>query len=1195
MSLALDIKKIEGSCPVDGRLQGSFILSAKNTERIAFMIRTSHRRIRLSLLDHNGRIGEEGIGIDYEIVTKGLDAGTVFKGSIYIVSDAGEIRIPVILSVVKEDLESSQGSIRNLFHFTNLAKADFNEAVELFYKDGIGRIFEDGERDIYFKYRAFRGQDRDEKSRALGVEEFLVESNKKMPMILSFAESSVVLRNIKEDREMTLAIKKSGWGYPGFEASKDGDFIELCQSEYGAEDFEGNFAEIRYRILSDKLHMGHNFGSITIKALHTNMSIPVFVEGRSVDRMKLDAVYTKKMMTVKLMKEFIGFRIGDTSAGEWIERSNRYLERLLAIDRNDTESRLMQAQLLLASKRYDEAEIVLNAVGRQMGDANDTDHDILSYYLYLRAMCDQDSKELAKTVRKVWDIYDRDRSSWRVLWILIYLDESIKRSHEREKALLEEQIMAGVTSPLMYLEAYSIFSHEPYLINKLSDFEINVLNFAIKYGLLKKEIAESVALLTQRLRGFDVRVMNIMAAYFKEFKDDEMLRSICSYLIRNDITDRKYHGFFKEAVTRDLGVTNLYDFYLYTMDQNTSRLLPKNVLMYYSFKNDLPPDLKAYVYANMIVNKDECQGFLSQSMDACSTFALNEILNDRMDENLAIIIDHLKFLKGEKRPGFDSKMLDRAIISNGFKRLVTVDDPKIRSLIVIEEAFREERVVPVKAGRAYVNVYDNDYELFFEDEDGKRYGKQYVTYQDIRLLRINDFLNTIEYPRLDEPGLWVALAEKGRNTISVDDRNHEYVRRITESDLFSEIFKEGLLISLLRYYYDNNMTDEIDSVLSSVDVKDLSMDERNEYIRFCSIKGDDDEAYEVIRTYGSYGMDPKILMRISTHFIEEGREVDPVLLEIAEGSFRGNKYNELILDFMSRYFEGTVRDLKSIWRACKNFDCDPTVIEGRIIDQMLSTGAYIGERDEIFFDYIGRNASKKIVSQYFRESAKEAFLKDTVLDDRFFMGLLDFAMDEEISDVEALCLIRFFSDKRDLRSDRILYPYIRELAERDVVFDFFLRYRDLIPSLDLFSHDVFIDYRTEAAKRVTFNYCLDYDEGNSVSYKSQPMRELYPGIYQTRFDVFPGETIQYYITEENIRDEEDEEEPQDSERGLTRSGVERSADELNGGNGRYDILQDAILTYNMKDTDSFMELAEDYIRKDRIVREIIWEESSDAT
>ncbi len=1178
MSLKLDIKKIDETCKKGEPVTGTLVLRAKDADHLAFMLRVSHRRIQLTRKDYNGPIGEEGIGIGYEISTFGFDQGTVFKGNISVISDQGEARIPVTISIVRDEISSSQGPVRNLFHFTNLAKENMDEAVRLFYTDSMRRIFSDGDRDIYFKYRAFSGLAGNDHLCRAGVEEFLIETNKKSPVLLNFAESGVMERSLTEDKDISVTVRKSGWGYPGFVLEADADFIELQRQEYGSEDFEGNFVEIVFTIRRDRLHEGHNFGRLKLTSLHTNISIPVFVDMPSGDRSARDRHISKQNAVCKLMNEFISFRIGDSTGAEWIERSGKLIERLLVADRNDPESRLMQAQLLLAAKRYDEADIVLSAVERQL-DEKELPYELRAYYIYLCAMCSRNDRELKKAVRQVWDIFDRDRSSWRVLWILIYLDETIKMSPERERGLIEEQVSMGMRSPLMYLEAYSILSHDPSLIRRLSEFEINVLGFAIRHGLLKKELADTVSLLSQRMRGFDPRLLKIMGAYFAEFDDDEMLISICSYLIRNEVTDKRYFRYFKEAVDRDLGITNLYDYYLYTMDHQTAKLLPKSLLMYYGLQNDLPPALRSYVYANMIVNESEASAYLTQSTDACVSFAISEILAGHMDENLAIITDHFRFFRGAAGNTADMGTLDTAIISNGFIRMITVDDPSIKEIIVFEEAFRDERTVALKNGRAYVSIYDTDYDIFFVDARGRRYGRQYVTYDDTKLLRIYDFLNTIEYPELDDPGLWVALSERGRNYITVDDRNAGYVRRMIDCDQLTESFREGLLTSLMRFYYDNDMQSELNQLLFDTDVESLTMQERNEYVRFCSMRSDD-EARLVIDKYGSYGMDPKILMRLSTRFIEDGAAEDPVILEMCEASFRGNKYNEVILGYMSRHYEGTLRELKEIWSACRDFDADVSLIEGRILEQMLETGAYIGEKDEIFFDYIKHDASKRIVSRYFRKAAEDAFLKDTLMDDRFYMGLLEYAIDEDITDIEALCLIRFYAGRRDLRADRILYPYVRDMAERDIIFEFFMDYRNLFPGLELFAEETFIEYRGTPGARVELNYCIEQNGEVDVEYNVERMKELFPGVYQLRCLVFPGELLQYYITENG-----------GSRSGPVRSGVEKSSEQLSNGSGRHDILQDALTSRTMGDTDSFLELAEDYMIKDRVVREVIWEES----
>ncbi len=1200
MSLSFSIKRIEETCVAGSTVAGSFILNAKEgkrgVSRIAFILRSSHRRIRLSETDYNGILPDDGLCIGYEISSHGFDPGTIYKGSISVISDQGEDRIPITLSVIRDEIKSSRGPVRNLFHFANLAKEDFEEAVSLFYTEDARRIFEEGDRDTFFKYRAFcalEGRNRGFE----GVEEFLIETGKKTPVLLSFAEASVMEKDVYEDREITITVRKSGWGYPGFRLYSADDFIEFEKNEYSINDFEGNFAEITFRIKSEKLHSGHNFGCIWLSSLHSRISIPVFVDMSGINRKDMERRRMRKAAVLRLMKEFISYRIGDITAVEWIQRSNKLVERLLITDRNDPESRLLQTQLLLAAGRYGEADIILSAVEREMEQREFSD-ELMAYFIYLRSMCDREKADLKSAVRRVWDIYNRSPGSWRILWILIYLDETIKMSPERERSLIEELIDSGVRSPLIYLEAYSVLSHDPLLIRKLSDFEINVLLFAVRHGLMKREISDQVSILSQRIRGYDPRLLQVMGAYYKEFNDDEMLSSICSYIIRNGITDKRHFAYFAKAVERDIGVTNLYDFYLYTMNQTGVDLLPKNVLMYYSMKNDLPPAFRSYVYANMIVNEDEAKIYLNQSRDACIDFAAREILSGHMDENLAIITDYLDFFRGADSGRYDRRELEKAVVKNGFIRLILVDTPGIGSVTVVEDAFNNERNVPVKDGRAYISVYDSDYQLFFEDSDGRRYGDKYIQYEDIKLLRLSGYLEEIDFPETDDPGLWLALSEMGRSYISINEKNSRYVKKITGSALFYRKFKEGLLTSLLRFYFDNDMQAELSAILEDLDVSHLTMEERTEYVRFCSMREDDDEALRVITEYGSYGMDPRILMRISTGLIEEkvgtneaysfgqdsgvtgGRAVfnpDPVLLEIASTTFRDNKYNEVILDFLSRYYEGTTRELKDIWKACLAFEADASIIEGRIIEQMLATGAYIGERDEIFFDYLSKDASKHVVGEYFRKAAEDNFINDTILDDRLFIGLLDFAIDEKISDIEALCLIRFYEGRRDMRSDRILYPYIRDLAERDIVFDFFISYKDLIPSLELFQDFMFVEHRNDPGYRVILNYCLEDSDTENPEYRSENMKELYPGLYQSRGIIFPGETLQYYITVDG--------------KGHTFSDIERAEDRMSGGDGRFEILQDALTSLGMGDNDSFVELCEDYIIKDRIVKEIIWAES----
>lgn len=48
--------------------------------------------------------------------------GDVLKGNFYIISNQGEYYLPFVVSIEHVVLDSSIGTIKNLFHFANLAK-----------------------------------------------------------------------------------------------------------------------------------------------------------------------------------------------------------------------------------------------------------------------------------------------------------------------------------------------------------------------------------------------------------------------------------------------------------------------------------------------------------------------------------------------------------------------------------------------------------------------------------------------------------------------------------------------------------------------------------------------------------------------------------------------------------------------------------------------------------------------------------------------------------------------------------------------------------------------------------------------------------------------------------------------------------------------------------------------------------------
>ena len=126
--------------------------------------------------------------IPYEFDASGMEPGTVLKGNISLVSNIGEYILPFVVTVSLSVIRSSIGEIKNLFHFTNLCKSDWNEAISVFSDPDFINIMKG--QDAKFR-NLYLGLCKGNKN--YNLEEFLVGINKKQKIELSIDSDTVNL------------------------------------------------------------------------------------------------------------------------------------------------------------------------------------------------------------------------------------------------------------------------------------------------------------------------------------------------------------------------------------------------------------------------------------------------------------------------------------------------------------------------------------------------------------------------------------------------------------------------------------------------------------------------------------------------------------------------------------------------------------------------------------------------------------------------------------------------------------------------------------------------------------------------------------------------------------------------------------------------------------------------------------------
>ena len=86
--------------------------------------------------------------------------------------------------------------------------------------------------------------------------------------------------------------------------------------------------------------------------------------------------------------------------------------------------------------------------------------------------------------------------------------------------------------------------------------------------------------------------------------------------------------------------------------------------------------------------------------------------------------------------------------------------------------------------------------------------------------------------------------------------------------------------------------------------------------------------------------------------------------------------------------------------------------------------------------------------------------------------------------------------------------------DKEMVFSFFHRLPPEILSLYQMDDKTCVEYHTSPEAKVTLVYALDTGLGRALEYKTEPLKNVYEGIFTKPFTMFYGETLHYYFSEE---------------------------------------------------------------------------------
>ncbi len=1134
------------------QFEGSITIFERNGKNLKGVIYSDNDKV---ILKEDTFAGDRTT-IGYTVKCKGALNGDVIEGSFNIVSNGGEDKVPFSFRVEAGSHDTSEGTIRNLFHFANLARTNADEAISLMESEDFEDVYLDDSLPLRCVYEGIiKGRD----SRN-NLEEFLIAIHKKNRINISIAGNNRIFDSISENFRDTIQIERDTWGYSNVYVSCDSEFIRLERKEIDSDLFTGNRFDFSYIIEYDKLHKRKNYAEIIFETTCQKIVFSITINRTTPNEEEKNRRLIHKL-DCDLMSSYIKFRTHALNMSEWIRETEIIIEAVRAVDDSNPFYRLALAQIYIASKKDTEAKWLIENVKDEITTDNPSDYPLYCYFIYINTLYNKDRAYSKRAAARVNEIFN-ENDDWRILWTLLFMDEDLEVNPSLRLLRIKEQFNKGCCSPALYVEACYILNDQPLLLRVLNSFEINVLNFGAKYKLLDKRLCLHVADMINNVRYGTENFISMMRKIYSIYDDEEILESLCKILIRNTCVGEKYLEYYRLGIEAELKITQLFEYYIASRNYQDMSPLPKMVIMYFGYNNNLDYAKKAYLYSNIIHNKADNPQAFKGYVPQMEEFVLEQLMSGHINEQLADLYKNLMNIRmiTEENAGPVSEIY--------FTYRIECSNLDFHHVIIRHKESNSEKEYAINNGVAYVKIYTDDCAVFFESDSKNRYCSS-VPYNMVRLLEDDKVMAQCI---LADPSLVHLKLCNCEKKLRYQKKNLETVMEVISMTKLPEInrfYKRRLNTDIVDYYYDSYDAEGFESFISTAAIDSLDEKEITKIIEIYIIQGEYDKAYELIEQYSYTQVIPKRLMKLCSRLIISGKYDESVLLlNICHFVFSKGRYDEHILAFLVDRYNGTTKDMVEVWKRASEFDIDTYDLEERLIAQMLFSHSYTELMTDVFDDYYSKGSKDRIVEAYLAYHSYLYFVQDKVIPEELFTIMeASFENEKELALVCGMALVKYYSELDDLSEyqKNLAKGIITGLTRKDYVFPFYSKFTGVVDIPFEIMDKTMVEYRTSPKSRVIIHYMYE-DSNHKKKYVAEDMNNVYEGIYVKQFILFYGEVLSYYVSEEK-----DGKETITESHKLVNTNVRPDKSE-----GRYDAINDILASHDLHDGQTMQKLIHTY-------------------
>lgn len=1137
---------------------GELYIADREGRFVKGLVYSSNIRVRVK----NEAFGGARNRVFYEIDSRYLTGGDVVEGVFSLVTDAGEYQIPYTFLAELGPSAQLLGGLKTAEDFATAAKADPEKALRLFeYRDFPEAPFM---HDLHIRalYDGLKGRP----DRRNAMEEFLVALSVKEPVELRMdtAFRSISISG-EQPAEEILEVRCSTWGYARFTVRADGDFIELSRTSYGPEDFSDGVCRVTYRIVPSRLHAGRNLGALILSDVRESRTLRLEAVGKDKEGARAARRREDYSRLFKLRVEYETGLYGDRLL---LNQMKQELENLRSTHGENRLHTLIDAELCLLDGKKEQASVLLESCRGEMAEHRQEWYVEYCYYTYLRILLSEREGQRESLKRLITKYLDETPSG--CLFALLLKLEPEKM--EDAAGILEEarqMFGRGCRSPFLYAAVCKLYLEQPGLLLRMDELELQAMMFAARQELLSHDLALRIAELAASARRYRRLYCRLLIMLYDKYEEKPFLAAVCGMLIRGDCRDSKYFPWYEKALAQKIGLTRLYEYYLYALPQDYAYLMPKEVLLYFSYEKSLDDYSRSVLYTNILKYMKPDAPIYQQYERDIEQFTMDQLLKSRINRRLVVLYQHMIY-----REMIDEKVA-RVLpaILKSFR--VRLKNPNMKYVIVCYEELEGEDAFPIRDGVAYVPLFLDRSVLLFQDEYGNRYAN--ISYRKSPAMDKEEIRDLEErcyevYPAHPMLRMQECSEIVGAGIESASDA--ETLRRAVMTLPLRDLYREQILSRIIRYHragVERRDSEGDVGYLLGLDPDAMAREDRAAVCEALIARQYQKEAWEMICKYGTEGISEEYLLSVCSWMIlRQISGADDEVLAVCVHLFENGRADSVILDYLCEHFNGASDQMYRILEQGKKNHVEIYDLPERLLAQMIFSGTD-GPMDQVFDWYAsGKRTGDSLMKAYFTLKSADYFLRERPAGERVFAWLegavRGAAVLNRVPTVYLLALCRHYADQTALDEDqkRLCRDMVKLQVSEGRVFAWMKRLGRLVPMPDSVMDKAIVEYRGSAETEPAVEVRILPEE---TEFHTDRLHRVYAGIYVLQKVLFDGETLEYRITGH----------PSDDSSPDVTGSIEGGADTDAAGESRFTALNEMVRCFADRDEAALKDKMKQYL------------------